>query len=418
MTLYYLVMHWWTMIAGDAEFMLRLPSACFSIATVPILYVLGVEMFDRRVGLIAGLLFALNETSIEYAQTARSYAMLMMFVTLSTLCLMAKIKRDSLGKVYIVSSTCGIYTHIFGLFTLPVHWISLFYFRLSKKEFLTVTSSLLIITVLSIPAIVCAIIGDRGQHAWIPRTSFLKVLGLFGFFAGVFGGDNASSPLLEARAAILQSFYLAGLILALAWSPRKSRPALVLLSVSVIVPIIATVAISHFKPLFIFRYFVVCLPFFVLLTSYGISRIRPPILLMASLMAIAVVALYHDYLYYHDGPQQDWRDAIALVEDQGRAGDILIPYPFYTAFPIRYYAGRSKHPATFPVIYEVPRFHESQDPGIEKEQFQELGALWSATRANQNSRLWFVSDAWPVRIAEWLQDLAGKGSKVSVAHSV
>jgi len=137
MTVYYVVLHCWTAVAGTSEFMLRLPSALFAIATVPILYALGAELFNWRVGLVAALLLTVNATCIEYAQNARTYSMLMILVALSSFFLVRGIKRDHIDTNwigYIVSGISGIYAHIFGIFTLPAQWFSLFLFQPDKKS--------------------------------------------------------------------------------------------------------------------------------------------------------------------------------------------------------------------------------------------------------------------------------------------
>src|SRR5579871_4095684 len=85
MSVYYLVLHGWTSLAGSSEFAVRLPSALFDAATVPLVYVFGTEVWNRRVGLVAALLLSVNATSIRYAQTARSYSMYVMLATLAAI---------------------------------------------------------------------------------------------------------------------------------------------------------------------------------------------------------------------------------------------------------------------------------------------------------------------------------------------
>lgn len=83
MSLYYVILHVWTLIAGTSEFAMRFPSAIFSALTIPVLYALGAELFDRRVGAVAAAMMTVNLTALGYAQEARSYALLVLLVTLS-----------------------------------------------------------------------------------------------------------------------------------------------------------------------------------------------------------------------------------------------------------------------------------------------------------------------------------------------
>src|SRR5437868_13233477 len=72
MALYYALLRAWVHV-GDSEVILRLPSALASIATVPLVYLIGRRLFSQSVGLIAALLLAVNLFAIRYAQEARSY---------------------------------------------------------------------------------------------------------------------------------------------------------------------------------------------------------------------------------------------------------------------------------------------------------------------------------------------------------
>ena len=38
MALYYVILHWWTRVAGTSEIALRIPSVIFATATVPLVY--------------------------------------------------------------------------------------------------------------------------------------------------------------------------------------------------------------------------------------------------------------------------------------------------------------------------------------------------------------------------------------------
>ena len=71
---YYLIAKAWAHLFGDREFALRTPTALASGLTVPFVYLLGRELYDRRTGLVAASLFAFSSTSLYYAQEARAYA--------------------------------------------------------------------------------------------------------------------------------------------------------------------------------------------------------------------------------------------------------------------------------------------------------------------------------------------------------
>ena len=84
MGLYYVLLHFWVRIWSDSEAGARSLSALFAALAVPTLYFLGKKLFGRSAGLLAAVLLALNAFILRHAQLARSYALLVFLVTLSS----------------------------------------------------------------------------------------------------------------------------------------------------------------------------------------------------------------------------------------------------------------------------------------------------------------------------------------------
>ncbi len=94
--LYYFLLHGWIALHGTGEGYVRLLSALFAVATVPVTAVLALKLFDRRVALWAGVLMAANAAFLEYAQFARTYALAMFLGACSTLLFVIALERKSL----------------------------------------------------------------------------------------------------------------------------------------------------------------------------------------------------------------------------------------------------------------------------------------------------------------------------------
>ena len=122
---YWLLMHVWVRWVGDSETLLRLPSALAGVAAIPANLALGTRLYGPREG----------ETSLRrstatawlpvyYSQEARSYAFLLLFVTLSSSWLIDIVRaladRRTLPPAatigYLLSAELACYTHYFGLF--------------------------------------------------------------------------------------------------------------------------------------------------------------------------------------------------------------------------------------------------------------------------------------------------------------
>jgi len=82
---YYAIAWVWTQLVGTHEFGLRAISAAAGVATVPVAYLIGVELRGRRAGLWAAALVAVNPMMLWYSQEARAYALVALFGALSVL---------------------------------------------------------------------------------------------------------------------------------------------------------------------------------------------------------------------------------------------------------------------------------------------------------------------------------------------
>ena len=74
--LYYLLLHYWVGHYGDTPYYVRLFSALFGTATIPVIYLIGKRMSDVVVGLSAAVLLSLSTFNIYFAQEARMYTLL------------------------------------------------------------------------------------------------------------------------------------------------------------------------------------------------------------------------------------------------------------------------------------------------------------------------------------------------------
>jgi len=105
---------------GDPLVWLRLPSLLAGIATVPLVYVLGVRTLGRRAGVVGAGLFALSPMATFFATQARAYALLMLLVVLSTLSLLRALDTNDprwwVAVVFV--NAAAMYTHYTCMFVL------------------------------------------------------------------------------------------------------------------------------------------------------------------------------------------------------------------------------------------------------------------------------------------------------------
>jgi len=116
--LYYALAWVWTQVTGTGEFGLRSLSAVAGVATIPVAYLIGIELRGRRAGLAAAALFAVNPMLLWYSQEARAYALLALLGAVSLLycarALRSGARRDLV--LWGVASGLALATHYFAVF--------------------------------------------------------------------------------------------------------------------------------------------------------------------------------------------------------------------------------------------------------------------------------------------------------------
>jgi mannosyltransferase len=97
--LYYLALRVWALFFGTSEIALRSLSIVFATLTIYLVYLIGKEICNKKVGLIASLLLATSSLHIYYSQEARMYAM-STFLVSASIFLFTKILQDKNKPVW------------------------------------------------------------------------------------------------------------------------------------------------------------------------------------------------------------------------------------------------------------------------------------------------------------------------------
>src|SRR5262249_49709050 len=78
--LYYLLLHYFTLLFGLSESALRALSVIFAIASLPLVYAIGRELFDAETGVAAVAIWCFNPLAMIFANRARCYSMVLLVV--------------------------------------------------------------------------------------------------------------------------------------------------------------------------------------------------------------------------------------------------------------------------------------------------------------------------------------------------
>jgi mannosyltransferase len=335
MALYYGLLHIWIRFS-DSEFAVRALSVVAGVLTVPLVYAIGKRMFNSKVGLVSAVLLTTNAFHIKYSQEARGYTLVVLLVTLSGLFFIRGVqdhsRNDWIG--YVLASTLAVYAHFFGIFVLAAQWTSLILLRPRDVPWSKLLISISLIIILLLPLAIFVLTRDNGQLAWVAKPSIYDIYGLLDSLIG--GGR----PLLLAYFICC---FVTLLLAIRAWvHSRRCFDAWrygFLLS-WLFVPVLTAFAISLRKPIFVDRFFIICLPALVLLAAIGVCRIRQRWIFAASLVVLLLLSARKIPLHASKLEKEDWRGATAYVVSHASPTDGILFYVSYGRLGFDYYAGR------------------------------------------------------------------------------
>jgi mannosyltransferase len=120
--LYYVLAWFWEKSFGSGEVAMRSLSAIFGLATVPLAYLIGAELSNRRAGLIGAATVAVNPMLIWYSQEARSYALLVFFGAASLLFFVRALRTRGGADLalWALSSALALCSHYFAVFAVGI----------------------------------------------------------------------------------------------------------------------------------------------------------------------------------------------------------------------------------------------------------------------------------------------------------
>jgi hypothetical protein len=114
------VLSWIPARLSDTPELVRLPSFLASVATVPLIFMLGLRTVGRRAAVVAAAWSALSPFQIFYGTESRSYAVVAALVVLSTLALLGAFeeRKRRWWVLYALAAAAAAYTHYIAALSL------------------------------------------------------------------------------------------------------------------------------------------------------------------------------------------------------------------------------------------------------------------------------------------------------------
>jgi mannosyltransferase len=175
--LYFVLVWSWAKAFGTSEVALRSISAMAGVALVPITYLCARELLDRRAGLIAAALVAVNPFMVWYSQEARAYMLLTALSGASFLWFL-RARRDSSRRSltwWAGVSALALTTHFFAGFLVAPEAVWLLWTNRSRATVVAV-GVVAAAQVALLPLTIIDASGSRGA-GWIGRIPRLHRIG-------------------------------------------------------------------------------------------------------------------------------------------------------------------------------------------------------------------------------------------------
>ncbi len=348
-TIYFLLMRGWIHL-GSSEGFLRLPSALFGIATIPLMYVVGRKFTGVMPSLVAAALVAFSPSAVYYSQEARSYSLGILVVLLSTYFFVRAVEENR-SRDWTLWTVCGIaafYSHDLTALVLVAQVTSLL-FKAPPVPWRRTILYGVVIFLAAVPGLtyVFRAPAENLHFLWMPRPSPKEFWHLAMFFGG--------SGIKIALACILWGAGIAAVIRA----HREGAAAVAwrgsLLVLWAVAPPVLLALISLREPMFLQRYMIFSLPATALLAGVGaalLSKWRIGLVLAIVLCAACIPTIVRKY----NKPREDWRGATGLVLSSAAPGDAVAFFPFYTRIMLDYYSSQHAAGAT-PIHVFAPIFY-------------------------------------------------------------
>lgn len=372
--LFFPSLYLWTKTFGLGEFAVRMFSVVMGLATLGVVYFIARRWINQQTAFLSGLLLAVSPLHLFWSQSIRPYAGFTLLVTISMALLLFTCEKPHQNWRWIpygISLVLLIYNEYlsFHLIFAQLVFLLLIFYR-DWRVLVRIGLTFAVAGLAFIPQL-----GYFLEQAKLGNASYLtsKGPGQLVDTVEVFASWFIPYSLVFAMGAVFFPMYLLGLI----WLWQNQRKLAILLACWSMLPMCTAWVSSFLRPNFISRYFVFCVPAFVLVVAVGMWSLRSKWRFAPyTLAALAIALNIASYVNYTDNYHyQDWRGLVNYIAANRQEGDsiLLINAWGYTYRPFNYYyIHQLGQPGKLP-YYVIP---EKLTEEVTSEAFGQHGRVW------------------------------------------
>lgn len=341
--LIYPVLHLWVKYIGVSEFAIRMLSVIMGMTTLVVVYFMARHWLNRKLAMTSLLLLVVSPLHLYWSQSVRPYAWFTLLVTISMLLTLLASERPYQNWVWVaygLSLVVMIYLHYLTLHVIFCQAIFLLIVLYKNGGgLLRLGITLASVAIAFLP--------------WFDNFLIHSRSGTVNYLAGNIGPEQmvkavegfsswfSPAELVYLVGAVFLPLYIFGL----GWLWQNQRKLAILLANWSLLPLLTSWLSSQLRPNFMPRYFIFCVPAFLIIVAAGICasskvsmRIAPimPYLLLGLAVGLNLIACNNYNDHYRS---QNWRGMVNYIVKNHQKDDLILftnPYGYAVA-PFDYY---------------------------------------------------------------------------------
>jgi mannosyltransferase len=283
---YYLLMKPWLAAFGSSDWVARFPSVVVGALAASVLTALGIRLFGRTAGLVAGVTLATAAYVMHFSQWARGYSLALLLTVLASYAFV-RAHDEPRGRwvaLWGVALVAACWVNLFAISVLAAYVAAYLVMRPHPRPRLAVAAFIGVCAALT-PIILLVATADNGQLDWIPMPTIRRVA------VQTWDWSSRNPFALVAAAVAIGSFFIGA-------RRRVARWKATLVIGWTIAPFLLTLALSAVQPAFDSHYLLTAAAGLALLVGAGVAALphRASLLLVALVAVAAGLQLAHYYI--------------------------------------------------------------------------------------------------------------------------
>lgn len=342
---YFALLWVWTKLGGYGEIWVRLPSVILGIVTVWLVYLLGKEIFSKKVALLTALFMAIAPLHVYYSQEARMYSLATFAAMLSFYFFWRVINKGNLGNMVglVIGNALVVYSDylVYLIFPAQLLYIIIWKRNILMRVIVVWMFNLMIfvpwlfifpkqlstgtIAATTLPGW-ASVVGGAGME----ELALIPIKTIFGRISF----ENKTLYGIVAVAAVVMYGWIF-------FNLKKLDLASKVLICWIVIPVGLAFIISFFIPILSYFRMIFILPAFYLLLAKAIDNLSVhKVFWKLVVLIICLISLLSLTVYYMNPKfqREDWRAAVKEIDELAQQNGVILFESNNLPLPFIYYS--------------------------------------------------------------------------------